>query len=133
VTRPLGILLAVAVWSILPPYVGPWLGLKLDVSTTVEAIDHLIPGLLAICGSTLALVLTRRGQGDSTLAFAALSVCALAGLFETVSHIALVTHAGGPLQPVGTVAWHALPGPVLLGLSLWLLLNPRAPGAAAAR
>src|SRR4051794_22735587 len=114
VTRALGILVAVAVWSILPPYVGPWLGLELDVSSTIEAIDHLVPGLLAVCGATLALVLARRGQADSTLAFAALGLCALAGLFQTVSHVSLVAGAGGPLQPVGTVAFHALPGPVLL-------------------
>jgi hypothetical protein len=130
VTRPYGILVAVAVWSILPPYVGPSLGLDLNVSTTVEAVDHLVPGLLAVCASTLALVLARRGQADSTLAFAALSVCALAGLFQTVAHIPLVADAGGPLQPVGSVVLHATPGPVLLGLSLWLLLAPQASGAA---
>ena len=79
-TRAYGILVAVAVWSILPPYAGPALGLELDVSSTVEAVDHLIPGLLAIGGATVAFVLTRRGRGDSTLAFAALSVCALSGL-----------------------------------------------------
>jgi hypothetical protein len=130
VTRAYGILVAVAVWSILPPYVGPSLGLELDVSSTIEAVDHLIPGLLAVCGSTLALVLARRGEADSTLAFAALSVCALAGLFQTVAHVSLVAHAGGPLQPVGSVVLHATPGPVLLGLSLWLLLSPAASGAA---
>jgi hypothetical protein len=130
VTRALGILVAVAVWSILPPYVGPSLGLELDVSSTIEAIDHLIPGLLAVCGATLALVLARRGQGDGTLAFVALALCALAGLFQTVSHVSLVADAGGPLQPVGTVAFHATPGPVLLALSLWLLLAPPATSAA---
>jgi hypothetical protein len=123
VTRALGILVAVAVWSILPPYVGPTLGLDLDVSSTVEVIDHLIPGLLAICGATLALVLTRRGEGDSALAFAGLALCALAGLFQTVSHVPLLADAGGPLAPVGSVVLHATPGPVLLGLSMWLLLT----------
>ena len=121
-TRLLGLLVAVAAWSILPPYAGPSLGLELNVSTTVEAIDHLIPGLLAVCGATLALVLVRKGRGDSALAFAALAVCALAGLFQTVSHVSLVAHAGGSLRPVGSVVLHATPGPVLLGLSLWLLL-----------
>lgn len=130
-TRPLEILIAVAAWSILPPYVGPSLGLDLDVSTTVETVDHLIPGLLAVCGATLALVLARRGRSDSVLAFASLAVCALAGLFQTVSHVSLVAHAGGPLQPVGSVILHATPGPVLLGLSLWLLLA--APASETAR
>jgi hypothetical protein len=122
VERPLRILIAVAVWSILPPYVGPALGLELDVSSTVETVDHLIPGLLAVVAATTALLLARRRQSDSMLAFAALAICALAGLFQTVSHIPLVASAGGPLQPVGAVILHASPGPVLLGLSLWLLL-----------
>ena len=129
--RWLGVLIAVAAWSILPPYVGPSLGLELDVSATVETVDHLIPGLLAVCGATAALVLSRRGRPDSLLAFAGLATCALAGLFQTVTHFTLVLNAGGPLQPVGAVVLHASPGPVLLALSLWLLLRP--PGASTAR
>lgn len=117
-------LIAVAAWSILPPYVAPPLGLELDVSSTVETIDHLIPGALAVIAVSVALVLVSRGQADSLAAFAALAACALAGLFQTVSHIPLVRDAGGPLQPVGAVILHATPGPVLLALSLWLLLRP---------
>ncbi|MGI9098673.1 MAG: hypothetical protein ACR2H2_09340 [Solirubrobacteraceae bacterium] len=122
--RWLTVLIAVAAWSIVPPYVGPLLGLELDVSATIEASAHLIPGLLAVGAAGGALLLARRGQFDSLLAFAALAVCALAGLFETVSHVALVRDAGEPLQPVGAVVLHASPGPVLLALALWLLLRP---------
>ncbi len=120
----LAALVAVGIWSILPPYVGPSLGLELDVTKKIEAIDHLLPGVLAVCGASAALLLARRGRADSVVAFAALAVCALAGLFQTVSHITLVLHAGGPLQPVDAVVLHATPGPVLLALSLWLLLAP---------
>jgi hypothetical protein len=122
--RWLTVLIAVAVWSILPPYAGPLLGLELDVSATVEVIDHLVPGLLAVAAASAALVLVRRGRSDSLPAFAALAVCALAGLFQTVSHIALVRDAGDPPAPVDAVVLHASPGPVLLALSLWLLLRP---------
>jgi hypothetical protein len=125
-TRWLAALGVVGVWSILPPYVGPSLGLGLDVSTSVETADHLIPGLVAAGAATAALLLVRRGQSDSLAAFALLAVCALAGLFETVSHVPLVRDAGGPLEPVGAVILHASPGPVLLALSLWLLLRPPA-------
>jgi hypothetical protein len=122
--RWLAVLIGVAAWSILPPYVGPSLGLELDVTKKIEAIDHLIPGLLAVIGASTALVLSRAGRFDSLPAFSGLAVCALAGLFQTVSHISLVLHAGDPLQPVGSVALHASPGPVLLVLALWLLLAP---------
>ena len=76
----------------------------------------------------VALVLTRRGRADSLASFAGLATCALAGLFQIVSHFTLVRNAGGPLQPVDAVVLHASPGPVLLALSLWLLL--RAPAQA---
>lgn len=117
-------LLAVGVWTILPPYVGPLVGLDLDVSSTVEAIDHLLPGLLTILAAGAALALERRRRSDSVPAFAALAVCALAGLFQTVTHVPLVGDAGSPLAPVGSVVLHSTPGPVLLALSLWLLLRP---------
>ena len=118
------VLIGVAVWSILPPYIGPLLGLELDVPSSLEVIDHLVPGLCAIAAACFALSFARRGETDSLRALAALGVCALAGLFQTVSHVTLVLDAGGPLQPVDSVVWHATPGPVLLGLSLFLLLVP---------
>lgn len=117
-------LAALAAWSIVPPYLGPLIGLDLDVSSTVEIVDHVIPGLCAIAGALLALERVRRGDTDSIRALAALGVCALAGLFQTVSHVTLVLNAGGPRQPVDAVVLHASPGPVLLALSLWLLLRP---------
>ena len=110
--------------SILPPYVGPPLGLELDVSSTVEVIDHVIPGLCAIAAALIARFDVRNGQSDSIRALAALGVCVLAGLFQTVSHLPLVLNAGSPQHPVDSVVLHATLGPVLLGLSLWLLVRP---------
>jgi hypothetical protein len=122
--RWLIVLVAVAAWSILPPYVGPLLGLELEVASSVEVIDHVGPGLLAVAAASAALVLVRRGRSDSLLVFAALAVCALAGMFQTVSHMTLVRDAGDPLTPVDAVVLHATAGPVVLALSLWLLLRP---------
>lgn len=119
----IALLTAVAAWSIVPPYLGEAVGLTLDVPASTETIDHTIPGMTAVIASICALVLARRGEPDSVGVFALLAVGALAGLFQTVSHVSLVLDAGGPLQPVGAVALHASPGPVLLGLSLWLLLR----------
>ena len=122
--RWLAALAAIAAWSIVPPYLGPLIGLELDVSSTVEVVDHVIPGLCAVAAALLAREQARRGDTDSVRALAALGVCALAGLFQVVSHATLVLNAGGEQQPVDAVALHASPGPVLLGLSLWLLLRP---------
>jgi len=117
-------LIAVAAWSILPPYLGPLIGLELDVATSTEVVDHVLAGVLAMVAGLLALSFARRGETDSLRLLAALGVCALAALFQTVTHIPLVADAGGPLQPVGSVILHSTPAPVLLALSLWLMLRP---------
>ncbi len=121
--RRLIALAVLAAWSIVPPYLGPVVGLELDVAATVEVVDHVIPGLCAVAAACIALFDARHGQTDSVRALAALGVCVLAGLFQAVSHATLVLNAGGPQQPVGAVALHATPGPALLLFSLWLLLR----------
>ncbi len=125
-------LIAVAAYSMLPPYLGPLIGLELDVAASVEVIDHVVPGVLAIIAGFLALSFARRGETDSIRALSALGVCALGALLQTVSHIPLVLDAGGPQQPVGSVLLHSTPGPVLLALSVWLLLRPSPVDAKAA-
>lgn len=117
-------LAALAAWSIVPPYLGPLIGLDLDVSSTVEVVDHVIPGVCAFAAACLAIGHARRGDAESVRALAALGVCVLAGLFQTVSHATLVLNAGSAGHPVDAVVLHASPGPVLLALALWLLLRP---------
>jgi len=124
-------LAALAAWSIVPPYLGPPMGLELDVEPSVEVVDHVLPGLCAVAGACIALGEVRRGQADSFRALAALGVCALAGLFQTVSHATLVLNAGSPQHPVDSVVLHASPGPLLLTLSLWLLVRPQPADASA--
>lgn len=119
-------LAALSLWSIVPPYLGPVIGLELDVPSSVEVVDHVLPGLIACAGALIARAEVRMGSADSIRALAALGVCTLAGLFQTVTHATLVLDAGGPLQPVDSVVLHASPGPALLLLSLWLLLAPPA-------
>lgn len=125
VARRVTVLAAVAAASVLPPYVGALVGLELNVSSTLEIIDHVVPGLLALASSALALWLVGEGRADSTLTFAALAACALAGLFQAVSHLGLVLDIGEAGRPAGAVVLHATPGFVLLAVSLWLLLAPQ--------
>ncbi len=120
-------LAALAIWSIVPPYLGPLVGLELDVPASVEVIDHVLPGVIACAAALIALAEVRAGVADGTRTLVALGACVLAGLFQTVTHAPLVLDAGGPLTPIDSVLLHASPGPVLLVASLWLLLAP--PGA----
>lgn len=117
-------LATVAAASILPPYVGPLVGLELEVSSSLEVIDHVVPGVLATVAALIALRFVRRGEGDGIGALITFAVCALAGLFATVTHVPLVLRAGGEQEPVGSVILHSTPGPVLLVLALVLLLRP---------
>jgi hypothetical protein len=111
--------------SITPPYLGPVVGLELDVLAKVEVVDHVVPGVLvAVCGM-LAALLTRR---DEEVAYGApalglTGLCFLAGLWQTATHAPLVLDGGGPAAPWDAVLLHSIAGPVILALALWLTLG----------
>jgi hypothetical protein len=107
-------LLVVAAWSIVPPFIA-----ELDVARSVEIVDHVVPGLIATAAAGYAVV--ERGKPGALIA---IGICAVTGLWEMATHFTLVLDAGSAERPVGTVVLHATPGPMMLGLSLWLLLVP---------
>ena len=116
------------VLSILPPYLGPVVGLELDVRAKVEFVDHVVPGLVVgVCGM-LAALLARRGElAEGALVFVGLTgACFLAGLWQTVTHVPLVLEGGTPVTPWDSVVLHSMAGPVILALALWLVLRARA-------
>lgn len=118
--------------SILPPYVGPVVGLELDVRAKVEFVDHVVPGLVvAVCGM-LAALLTRRGEvAEGALVLVGLTgACFLAGLWQTVTHVPLVLEGGTPATPWDSVVLHSTAGPVILALALWLVLRAPAEDSA---
>jgi hypothetical protein len=116
-TARLAALAAVAVWSIVPPYLGPAIGLELDVASSVEVVDHAVPGVLVL----VLVALMRVTDNDESAA--ALGACALCGLWVTTSHATLVLDGGEEGKPWDAVLFHATPGPVLLALSVWLVLR----------
>lgn len=108
--------------SILPPYVGPPLGLELDVPASVEVVDHVLPGtVVALCGGLTAL---RKHWGLETQpsipTLLLYSSAFLAGLFQTATHVPLVFDAGERLTPLGAVLLHATLAPVVTVIALWL-------------
>lgn len=112
-------------WSIAPPYLGPVIGLELDVKDSVEVVDHVLPGVLIILCAGLAALQVRRDPAaeDSTAGLVLMGTCALAGLWQTVTHAPLVVDGGEPGSPWDSVILHATPGPLLVLLSIWLFMR----------
>ena len=109
--------------SITPPYVGPPLGLELDVASNVELVDHVVAGGTVVVFSLLAAWLLRRGQitADSPVAMGAIAIAVLGAVWQTTSHVPLLLDGGGPLTPWDTVLLHFLPGPIVTLVALALL------------
>jgi hypothetical protein len=117
------VLVVLGALSILPPYIGPPLGLDLDVADSVEVVDHVVPGVLIVISGSVALVLARRGEAESAAVFAATAVCFLAALWDAVSHLPLWLDAGEAGKPWDAVVLHATLGPLTAVLAGWLLLR----------
>ena len=114
VDRGLVALALAAAWSIVPPYLA-----ELDVSDTVEVIDHVVPGAVAL---VVVAVAARAGRG-SGVRLAGLAVCAVAGAFVVATHVTLVADGGDPGRPWGSVLLHATAGVPLFAIALALLLR----------
>jgi hypothetical protein len=106
--------------SVLPPYLGPALGLGLDVQGTVEVVDHVLPGVVvALCGGLMAHS-ARRGTQPGLASLTLYSTAFLAGLFQTATHVPLLFDAGEPLTPWAAVLLHGTLAPVITVTALWL-------------
>ncbi|MGH2984749.1 MAG: hypothetical protein ACRDK5_10945 [Solirubrobacterales bacterium] len=117
------LLVALGVCSALPPYIGPTIGLELDVSSATEVVDHVLPSLVVIGFGGLAGWLARTGSEGSALDVFAVGMCFLAGAWSTLTHLPLWFDAGQSDTPWGSVILHGTLGPILTVLSGWLLLR----------
>jgi hypothetical protein len=125
----LAALAVLGAWSILPPYVGPPLGLKLDTATRLEVADHVVPGVIVFASATMAAIAVRRGRAmtESLLVLGAIGVSVLGGIWETATHVPLLFQGGESNAPWGAVLLHSTAGPAVLALSLPLLVRAAAP------
>jgi hypothetical protein len=107
--------------AVAPPYVGPAIGLHLNVAQRVEVADHVVPGLAA-AGAVVLVILTRRSaQPNEWIALAALGLVFLAGLWMTATHVPLLVQAADGRAAWDASIFHAVWGPPIAVVSLWLL------------
>ena len=114
---------ALGALSMLPPYVGPPMGLELEVASNVEVVDHLVAGGTVVISASIAawLLWKRRITTESPVLMGAVALAVLGAVWQTTSHVPLVLDGGGPDTPWGTVLFHSVLGPVVAVLALVLL------------
>lgn len=119
-------LLGLAAWAVAVPWLGRALGLELDVSTRLEVIDHVVPGVLILaCGAT---ILARPGgAAPGSLPWLVASAAAsLAGLWIVTTHVPLLPQALDGEAPWGAALLHLSAGlPIVV--AVWMLLLPDRP------
>lgn len=78
--------LGVALWASLPQYSGP----KLNVESSKEVADHIIPAVAVLLASVAGIMASRRPQGPGGIRFIAGMAVLLAGLWMMATHIPLL-------------------------------------------
>lgn len=115
----LGLTAAIALWSAVPPFVGP--GLRTAVVT--EVVDHPVPAVVVLV-TVVVFAWWRTASADAW--FVGGLVVGLAALWQVAAHVPLVAQAVRGGAPWPATVHHALPGVALLAAAFaWLRNEPR--------
>jgi len=103
--------------AILPPYIS--LFGELNLQERVEVADHVVPGLIVLLVSLVAVLFLRGPAPAHPPLLVSGGVITLAGFWMVATHVGLVAQARRNIVPGGAVAWHLLPSlaVLLLGAS----------------
>lgn len=117
---------ALGAWSVAVPYVGRALGLEVNVAPSLEVIDHVVPGAVAVACAGFSYLKLRDGSATRSLAYLiAVGVSLLAGLWITTTHLPLLAAANRGSVQWGPALWHSLPGlPMPILSALLYMLSP---------
>jgi hypothetical protein len=119
-------LAALGAWTIAIPYLGPPLGLELDVASSTEVVDHVVPGVAILLAVAAAWSLQRSPnarRGDAA-PVAAVAIVFLSGFWITVTHVPLLAEAANDESPWDAAIWHNMTGIPVVLISLWMLVGP---------
>jgi hypothetical protein len=106
--------LFVAVWASLPKWSGP----KLHVAASTEVVDHVIPAILVLLCSLVAIAAGRRAKGPGGTRFLAGMGVLLAGLWMMATHLPLVAEARRGDAPWVATIYHTSAALAVFGLGL---------------
>lgn len=99
-------LIAVGVWGTLAPYAGP----DVPVSSTIEFVDHVVPGLIVLAATLYSV---QRGAFE----FLPAAVALLAAFWMTVTHVPLIRDAARGAASWDGAIWMFAPSALLLLLT----------------
>lgn len=117
----LEVIAACGAFSIAVPVLGRTLALSVGVPTSRELASHVVPGIVALVASALALRAISRGRGDVPGQLLILSaVMALAGSAISIWHLPLLREAAAGLVRWDVALFHSSLGPPILLLSGWI-------------
>ncbi len=116
-------LAALGAWTILVPYLGRAIRLVVDVASSVEIVDHVIPGtVVAAIGAYLAISARRNTLSGLRRPLGG-GICFLAGFWVLATHVPLVAQAVRGKAPWDSTIWHASTALPIVALSLWTVLR----------
>lgn len=121
-------LAGLAVWASSVPWLADAVGLKLDVVTRLEVVDHVVPGVVMLAGA--AVLATRAGAPGGRVWLGAGGIAFLTGLWITATHVPLIPDALDGIAPWVTALLHLSTGPPILVLGVWMLLHVNDPAPA---
>jgi hypothetical protein len=100
-------------WAVAPNFTGPGLILQ---DPSVEVIDHVVPGLIVVAVSVLALVVAWTSPRPSAVLFLTGGAVAAAGLWMVATHVPLLLQALQGEAPWGAALYHLAPSAAVLWL-----------------
>ena len=105
----------VGLWAVAPNFTGPGLVLQ---DPSVEVIDHVVPGLIVVAASIVALVVAWSAARPWPTLFLSGGVVTAAGLWMVATHVPLLLQAVQGSAPWSGALYHLAPSAAVLWLGL---------------
>ena len=118
------LLVAIAAWTMIVPYLGDALGLEVEVAALVEVVDHVVPGAIVVVAGLYLRRLARRGAlADQRLALPAAGLVFLAGFWVLATHLPLLKDAAEARVAWEAAIWHSIAALPIVALACWFVLR----------